>query len=107
MEASMEKKRSGTEEMKVVETVQGLVSQNLDTVEAKIDSTVDSAKDAVHELRSEAQEIADRTLTRFNGFWGRMQEKADAQMAQHPWIILGTLLFVGYLLSRSQQSRRN
>ena len=103
----MDKQGLGTEEMNVVETAQGLVSQNLDKVEAQIDSTVDRAKDAVHELRSEAQEIADRTLTRFNGFWGQMQEKADAQMAQHPWIVLGGLLVVGYLLSRSQQSRRN
>lgn len=84
----MEKTGLGSEEMKVVETVQGLVSQNLDTVEAKIDSTVDSAKDAVHELRSEAQEMADRTLTRFNGFWGRMQEKADARWLNTPGLSL-------------------
>jgi hypothetical protein len=101
----MDKQGSGAEE-KMVEAVQGVVSQNLDTVEARIDSTVDNAKDAVHELRSEAQEAADRTLTRFKGFWERMQEKADAQMALHPWIVLGSLLVVGYLLSRSQQSRR-
>jgi hypothetical protein len=102
----MEKTGFGSEEMKVVETMQGLVTENLDTVEAKIDSTVDSAKDAVHELRSEAQEVAERTLTRFKGFWEQMQEKADAQMTLHPWIVLGSLLVVGYLLSRSQQSRR-
>jgi len=91
MEALMDKQ--GSEE-KVVEAVHGLVSQNLDNVEAQIDSTVEGAKQAVHELRSEAQEAANRTLTRFKGFWGEMQEKFNAQMASHPWIVLGSLLVV-------------
>ncbi|HKN88582.1 MAG TPA: hypothetical protein VJV04_17085 [Nitrospiraceae bacterium] len=102
----MEKTGAGTEEMKIVEAAQDLVSQNLDKVEAQIDSTVDNAKNVVHELRSEAQEVADRTLIRFKGFWGRMQEKAEAQMAERPWVVLGTLLVVGYLLTRSR-SRPN
>ena len=102
----MNKQDSKAEE-KIVEAVQGVVSQNLDTVEARIDSTVDNAKDAVHELRSEAQEAADRTLTRFKGVWEGMQEKLDAQMASHPWMVLGSLLIVGYHLARSQRSRRD
>jgi hypothetical protein len=102
----MDKQGSGTEE-KLVEAVQGLVSQNLDNVEAQIDSTVEGAKQAVHELRSEAQEAADRTLTRFKGFWEGTQEKLDAQMASHPWIVLGSLLVMGYLLTRPQRSRRD
>lgn len=102
----MDKPGSGTEE-KMVEAVQGLVSENLDRVEAQIDSTVDRAKETVHELRSEAQEVVDRTLTRFKGFWERMEEQLDTQMTLHPWIVLGSLLVVGYLLSRSQQLRRD
>jgi ElaB/YqjD/DUF883 family membrane-anchored ribosome-binding protein len=70
-----------------VEAVQGLVSENLDRVEAQLDSTVESAKEAVHELRSEAQEVADKTLTRFKGLWERMQNKVEAQMDEHPWLI--------------------
>ena len=102
----MDKTGSGTEEMKMVEAAQDLVNQNLDKVEAQIDSTVDTAKNVVHELRSEAQEAADRTLIRFEGFWNQIQEKAEAQMAQRPWLVLGTLLVVGYLLTRSR-SRAN
>ena len=102
----MNKTGSGTEEMKMVEAAQDLVSQNLDKVEARIDSTVDNAKNAVHELRSEAQEAVDRTLIRFTEFWERVQKEVEAQMAQRPWVVLGSLLVVGYLLSRSR-SRPN
>jgi hypothetical protein len=63
----MGSKGVGTDEPKVVEAVQGLVSENLDRVEAQLDSTVESAKEAVHELRSEAQEVADKTVTAFQG----------------------------------------
>ena len=92
--------------MKMVEAAQDLVSQNLDKVEAQIDSTVDNAKNAVHELRSEAEEAVDRTLIRFTEFWARVQKEVEAQMAQRPWVVLGSLLVVGYLLSRSR-SRPN
>ena len=102
----MDKQESGTKQTKTVEAVRDLVGQNLDKVEAQIDSTVDSAKEAAHELRGEAQEAADRTLTRLKGAWDRMQEKVEAQMALHPWVVLGSVLVVGYLLSRSQRSRR-
>ena len=101
----MNKTGSGTEEMKMVEAAQDLVSQNLDKVEARIDSTVDNARNAVHELRSEAQEAVDRTLIRFTEFWERVQKEVEAQMAQRPWVVLGSLLVVGYLLSRSRPNR--
>jgi hypothetical protein len=103
----MDTKGVETQEPKVVEAVQGLVSENLDRVEAQLDSTVDSAKEAVHELRTEAQEVANKTLTRFKGFWEGMQDKVDAQMDKHPWLILGSLLVLAYFMSRSQRSRRN
>lgn len=103
----MDKQESGGEETKTVEAVQDLVGQNLDKVEAQIDSTVDSAKEAVHELRGQAQEAADRTLTSFGGAWGRMQEKLDTQMERHPWLVLGSLLVLGYFLNRSRGSRRH
>jgi ElaB/YqjD/DUF883 family membrane-anchored ribosome-binding protein len=96
-----------TEEPKVVEAVQGLVSENLDRVEAQLDSTVDTAKEAVHELRAEAQEVADKTLTRFKGAWEGMQGKIDAQMDKHPWLILGALLVLAYFMSRTQRSKGN
>jgi len=102
----MDKRGLGTEEMKIVEAAQDLVSQNLDKVEEQIDSTVDNAKNAVHELRSEAQEAVDRTLIRFTEFLERVQKEVEAQMAQRPWVVLGSLLVVGYLLSRPR-SRRN
>ena len=101
----MDTKRVESQEPKVVEAVQGLVSENLDRVEAQLDSTVDTAKEAVHELRTEAQQVADKTLTRVKGLLERMQDKIDAQMDEHPWLVLGTLLVVAYVFSRSQRSR--
>lgn len=62
----------GIENSKAVETMQGLVGENLDKVEAQMDSTVDSAKEVVHELRSEAQEAVDESLSRFQGTWERI-----------------------------------
>jgi ElaB/YqjD/DUF883 family membrane-anchored ribosome-binding protein len=103
----MDTKRVEPQEPKVVEAVQGLVSENLDRVEAHLDSTVDSAKETVHELRTEAHEVADKTLTRFKASWGRMQDKLDAQMNAHPWLLMGSLLVVAYFMSRSQRSRRS
>jgi ElaB/YqjD/DUF883 family membrane-anchored ribosome-binding protein len=101
----MDTKGVQSEEPKVVEAVQGLVGSNLDRVEAQLDSTVDTAKEAVHELRTEAQEVADKALTRAKGLFERMQDKIDAQMDEHPWLTLGTLLVVAYVFNRSQRSR--
>ena len=103
----MERTGGRTEEPKVTEAVQGLVSDNLNRVEAQVDSTVESAKEVVHELRSEAETVTDQTLRRFQGVWGQMQEKLNTQMEQHPWLILGSLLLLGFVLSRSRASRRN
>src|SRR3982751_2256415 len=95
-----------TEEPKVAQAVQGLVSENLDRVEAQLDSTVDNAKEVVHELRSEAEAVAEQTLTRFQGVWGQIQQKLDSQMDRHPWLVLGSLLIVRYVVSRPGKSRR-
>lgn len=103
----MDKELPVKEEVKAAETVDHLIDQSLNKVEAQVDSTVESAKVTLHEMRSEAQKVADRTLDRFSGFWQRTQQKLDAQMALHPWVVLGGLLVVGYLLHRSQRSGPN
>src|SRR5690349_14123550 len=41
-----------------------VVSDNLDRVEAHLDSTVDRTKETVHELRNEAEAVAEQALTR-------------------------------------------
>jgi uncharacterized protein YjbJ (UPF0337 family) len=93
----MDKELPVKEAAETVEAVDRLIDQSLNKVEAQIDSTVDSAKEAV-------QKAADRTLDRFSGFWQRTQQKLDAQMELHPWVVLGALLVMGYLLHRSQRS---
>lgn len=88
MDAPVDKTGSGTEEMKMVEAAQGLVSQNLDKVEAQIDSTVDNAKNFVHELRSETEEAVDRTLSRFTGFWEGCRKSSRLRWSSDPGLSL-------------------
>lgn len=99
----MDKEPQAKDEM--IEGVRGLIDQNLNKVEAQVDSTVDTAKGSVHEMRNEAEKAADRALNRFKGTWERTQQKLEEQMALHPWVLLGSLLFVGYLLSYSRRSQ--
>src|SRR5690349_5388880 len=70
--------------MKMVGAAQGIVSQNLDKVEAQIDSTVDNAKNFVHELRSETEEAVDRTLTRFTGFGKDCRKRSRLRWSSDP-----------------------
>lgn len=102
----MKTQAGGTESIKAVEAMQGLVAENLDKVEAQMDSTVDSAKEVVHELRSEAQEAVGQSLSRFQEAWERIQNKVSAQIDQHPWIVFAGVFILGYLLTRSEQQRR-
>jgi hypothetical protein len=99
----MQKEPHAKEEM--IEGVREIIDQNLNKVETEIDSTVESAKGSVHAIRTEAEMAAERALNRLRGSWDRTQQKLEAQMAQHPWMVLGGVLLVGFLLSRSQQPR--
>ena len=70
MEGRME--RQPKMEGNIVGAAQGVVTQNLDSVEAKVDTAI---RDAVHEVRSEAEEVVDQTLNRFKGTWEQQRPK--------------------------------
>ncbi len=88
----------------VIEGMRGLVDQNLNKVEAEIDSRVKTAKESVRGIRSLAEKTADQALGRLRGSWEETQQKLEAQMARHPWLVLGAILVLGCLFSRSQPS---
>jgi hypothetical protein len=43
---------------RIVRKAHGVISQNLDTVESGADIAIETAKEAVHELRGEEEDIA-------------------------------------------------
>jgi len=91
-------------EDQLVGTAKDVMSQNLDKVEAGVDTAIDSTKQAVHALRSEAQEVVDRTLNRVKGAWEGRRPSVEQYMDSHPWVVIGGLLIVAYLFSRAQSS---
>lgn len=103
----MKTQAGGTETMKAVEAMKGLVTENFDKVEAQVDSTVESAKEVVHEMRSEAQEVVGESLSHFQGAWERIQNKVYSQLDEHPWIVFAGVFILGYILTRPKQQRRS
>jgi hypothetical protein len=87
----------------IVGTAQEVVTQNLDSVEAKVDTVI---KDAIHEVRSEAEEVVDHTLNRFKGTWEQQRPRIEDFMASHPWMVLGGLLLLGYFFAGTQRARQ-
>ena len=88
---------------KIVGTAQQLVNGELDTVEGGVDNAIDSTKDAVHELRNEADDIIDRAFGRFKELWQDQQPKVEKYIASHPWLVLGGFLLVGYLIAGARE----
>ena len=83
----------------------GVVSQNLDSVESGVDEAIDSAKEAVHEFRGKAEEVADAVLDRVNKSWERQRLRIEAYMTSHPWIVFGGLILLAYLFSAKERTR--
>lgn len=83
----------------------GVVSENLDSVESGVDVAIDSAKDAVHEFRDKAEEVADAVLERVNKSWERQRPRIEAYMTSHPWIVFGGLILLAYLFSAKERTR--
>ena len=82
------------------------MNQKLDTVEDGMDNAIDSTKDAVHELRNEAEDIVDRAFGHFTELWQDQQAKVEKFMASHPWLLLGGFLLVGYLIAGPRERKR-
>lgn len=87
----------------IVGTAQGLVAHNLEAVEAGVDTAIEGV---VHGVRSEAEEAVEFALNRVKGTWEHQRPKIEEYMASHPWIVLGSLLVIGYLLSGAQRHRQ-
>jgi hypothetical protein len=88
---------------RIAGTAQQLVNGELDTVKGGVDNAIDSTKDAVHELRNEAEDIIDRAFGRFKELWQDQQPKVEKYIASHPWLVLGGFLLVGYFIAGARQ----
>lgn len=77
----------------------GVISQNLDTVETGVDLAIDTAKEAVHELRDKAQDVAGETLKSIQRTWDKKRPRIERYMDTHPWFVLGALLLLAYFFS--------
>ncbi len=84
---------------KIAGSAQQVMEKGLDEVEGGVDNAIGSTKDAVHELRNEAEDIVDRAFGRFKELWQDRQPKVEKYIASHPWLVLGGFLVVGYLIA--------
>jgi ElaB/YqjD/DUF883 family membrane-anchored ribosome-binding protein len=91
---------------KIAGTAQQVAKQELDTVEEGVDNVIDTSKEAVHELRIEAEDIIDQAFNRFRMFWDQQRPKVESYVASHPWLVLGSFLLIGYFISGRQRGRR-
>jgi hypothetical protein len=83
----------------------GVVNENLDAVESSVDRAIDSAKDVVHDFRGKAQDVTDAMLARINQSWERQQPRIKAYMDAHPWVVVGGLVLLAYLISEKQRTK--
>jgi hypothetical protein len=91
---------------RTVRNARGVISQNLDTVESGVDIAIDTAKDAVHELRDTAQEVAGKTIGDMQRTWDKKRPRIERYMETHPWVVFGALLFLAYLFSGERTRER-
>jgi hypothetical protein len=91
---------------RTVRNARGVISQNLDTVESGVDIAIETAKEAVHELRDTAQEVAGKTVGDMQRTWDKKRPRIERYMETHPWVVFGALLFLAYLFSGERTRER-
>jgi hypothetical protein len=92
---------------RTVRDARGVIDQNLDTVESGVDIAIETAKDAVHELRDKAQEVAGKTVGDMQRTWDKKRPRIERYMETHPWVVFGALLFLAYLFSGERTGQSN
>ena len=88
---------------KIVRNAQGVISQNLDTVESGVDIAIETAKEAVHELRGKAQDVASETVRSMQRTWDKKRPRIETYMESHPWMVFGALLLLAYVFSAERK----
>jgi hypothetical protein len=84
-----------------VRDARGVISQNLDTVESGADIAIESAKEVVHELRGNVQEVAGETLNQVRNSWDQKQTRIERYMSTiHGWCL-------GFFFSSHTSSRES
>jgi hypothetical protein len=86
-----------------VSAAQSVISQNLDTVESGVDISIETAKEAVHELREKAQNVAGETVRSAQRTLDTKRPMIERYMESHPWIVFAALLLLAYLFSSERK----
>lgn len=85
-----------------------VADEGMNTVETAVNTAIDSTKDAVHELRNDAMEAVNQTVDQTVGSVKETLEQQrprfEQYIAAHPWIMLGGLVILWYLLSGRRET---
>lgn len=85
-----------------------VADEGMNTVETAVNPAIDSTKDAVHELRNDAMEAVNQTVDQTVGSVKETLEQQrprfEQYIAAHPWIMLGGLVILWYLLSGRRET---
>jgi hypothetical protein len=98
---------------KLAEKLEGasntVLGEGLHTVAAAVNTAIDSTKEAVHEMRNDAMEAVNQTVSRGVGnvkeYWDEQQPRFERYITMHPWLMLGCVLVLGYLFTGRRQSQ--
>jgi hypothetical protein len=90
---------------RTVRDARGVISQNLDTVESGVDIAIDTAKEAVHEFRGKAQEIAGETVSQMQRTWNKKRPKIERHMDTHLGLCLERFFFSHTSFRESEEKK--
>jgi hypothetical protein len=68
-----------------------------------VDIAIDTAKEAVHELREKAQDIAGDTVRQVEKTWHKKRPQIHRYMDNHPWLVFGGLLLLAFIFSSDRR----
>ena len=71
--------------------------------ESGIDIAIETAREALHELREKAQDVAGETVRTAQRTCDKKRPMIERYMESHPWIVFGALLLLAYLLSSERK----
>jgi ElaB/YqjD/DUF883 family membrane-anchored ribosome-binding protein len=94
---------------KLADAAKDVADDGIHTVKGTMDTAINRTQDIVEELRDHTMEAVNQTVGRTID---RVRESLDEQrprfeqyIASHPWIMLGGVLVLWYLLSGNRRSR--
>ena len=76
-----------------------VVEESLSSVSDTVNTAIESTTDTVHELRDDAMRTIHQTVGRVKASLDQQRPRVERYISSHPWIVLGGLVILWYLLS--------